>query len=142
MEGLNLVELVVVPLSAVAAALLGWVAKHVVAWLDAKTAWADGAMKDAVKARMLSAAELSVMAVEQTLVEKLKAAAQDGKLTADAAKQAAGAALNAATEILKAEGLELGKDITPKALEIAIEAAVARLKLDRLGVGEVVVGRA
>ena len=118
-------------------ALVGWLTRKGLNYLDAKTKFMDEAnqiqKKEAVKKRLAEAAELATMSTMQTYVDELKKGRADGKLTKEEAREALRRARETATGILKSEGIEVAREL----LYANLEAAVGRLKL---GVGRGVPG--
>ena len=114
-------------------AFVGWLTKKGLNYLDAKTKFMDEAnqiqKKDDVKKQVAEAAELATMSTMQTYVDELKVKNADGKLTKDEAKEALRKTKEAATAILKSEGIEVGKEV----LGATIEAVVSKLKGNQLG---------
>ena len=115
---------------------VGWLTRKGLSYLDAKTRFMDDAnqlqKKEALKRRTVEAVELAVRSTMQTYVDELKAKNADGKLTEDEAKEAFRKAREAATGILKSEGLQVAKE----ALSATIEAVVGSLKGGLKGPGK------
>ena len=110
------------------AALLAWLVKKGLAYLDAKTKILDGAdqiqRKEALKRRIAEVVQLTVRSTAQTYVDELKEKNADGKLTKDEAREAFKRTYQTALSVLKSEGLEAGREI----LSTTIEAVVGSLK--------------
>ena len=109
-------------------ALVGWLMKKGLNYLDSKTRFLDQASqlrkKEAIKGRIVEVTELAVRSTLQTYVDELKAKNADGKLTKDEAKEAFKKSYEAALSVLKAEGIEVGKEL----LSATIEAIVSSVK--------------
>jgi len=120
-------------LGSIITALIGWAAKKGVNYLDEKTKVLDEASelerKEAIKRRIVDTVTLVTRATMQTYVDEVKAKNEDGKLTKAEAAEALRRTVNKSLEILKRDGIEVGRDV----LEIVVEAVVGKLKADKKG---------
>jgi len=109
-------------------ALVGWLMKKGLNYLDAKTKFLDEAgqlkKKEAIKGRIVEVTELAVRSTMQTYVDELKERNADGKLTKDEAKEAFKKSYEAALGVLKSEGIDVGREL----LSATIEAIVGSIK--------------
>ena len=117
-------------LGSVITALIGWLAKRGVNYLDKKTEIMDEAskvqQKEAIKKRIVDIVTLAARSTMQTYVDAIKAGNEDGKLTKEEADEAFKRTADTALSILKEEGIEVGRDV----LDTVIEAVVGKLKTD------------
>ena len=123
----NLVLGILAALTPIVVALVGWLAKKGVDYLDKKTKYLDAAhqaaRKERLKQGLVDAAQAAVRAVEQTFVKEAKARSTDGKLTRKEAQEAFKLALRSTLSILGDEGKEIGKDL----LDATIESVVGQV---------------
>jgi hypothetical protein len=126
----TIIVAVITALGSVVTALVGWLARKGVNYLDQKTRVLDEASniqkKEAMKQRVIDVVTLAARATMQTYVEELKEKSADGKLTKEEAREAFKKTFNQALSILKQDGIEVTKDV----LSVAIEAVVGKLKLE------------
>jgi len=79
--------------------------------------------------RIVETVTLVTRATMQTYVDEVKAKNEDGKLTKAEAAEALRRTVNKSLEILKRDGIEVGRDV----LEIVVEAVVGRIKAEKKG---------
>ena len=124
----TIIVAVVTALGSVITALVGWLAKRGVDYLDKKTSVLDEASqlarKEALKERIVEVVTIAVRFTMQTFVDEAKAKSADGKLTAEERKEAFQKTFKTALDILKTEGIEVGKEL----LTAVIEAVVGGIK--------------
>lgn len=124
----TIIVAIVTALGSVVTALFGWLAKRGVNYLDKKTSVLDEASqlarKEALKNRIVEVATIAARSTMQTFVDDVKAGSADGKLTPDERKEAFRKTYTTALDILKSEGIEVGKEI----LTATIEAVVGGIK--------------
>jgi hypothetical protein len=120
-------------LGSIITALIGWAAKKGVNYLDEKTKVLDEASelerKEAIKRRIVDTVTLVTRATMQTYVDEVKAKNADGKLTKAEAAEALRRTVDKSLQILKRDGIEVGRDV----LEIVVEAVVGKLKDEKKG---------
>lgn len=115
-----------------AGALVVWLTKKVVEYIDAKTSWLDdtkdAAKKADIKARIVDFAGLAVRSTAQTYVDELKvsAKAKGGKLTKEERKFAFDKARDLLLAMLKEDGLDLVGEVSSIAVDAVIESVVRR----------------
>ncbi|MBW2147150.1 MAG: hypothetical protein JRI22_09040 [Deltaproteobacteria bacterium] len=123
----------VAALGSIITALIGWAAKKGVNYLDEKTKVLDEASeierKEAIKKRIVDTVTLVTRATMQTYVDEVKAKNEDGKLTKAEAAEALRRTVDKSLQILKRDGIEVGRDV----LEIVVEAVVGKIKDDKKG---------
>jgi hypothetical protein len=123
----TIIVAVIAALGSVITALVGWLAKRGVDYLDKKTSVLDEASqlarKEALKERIVEVVTIAVRSTMQTFVDELKAKSADGKLTPEERKEAFSKTYATALGILKSEGVEVGKEL----LGTTIEAVVGSL---------------
>lgn len=81
-------------------------------------------------ATLFAVVEVGVEGVQATYVDAIKDASRDGKLTDDEAKEALRKCKEYVITFLKAQGIDVIREYGHEALDMAIEAAVAKLKLN------------
>jgi hypothetical protein len=74
----------------------------------------------------VDAVTLAARATMQTYVDEVKARNADGKLTKEEAAEAFRRTVDQSLDLLKREGIEVGKDI----LAVVVEAVVGKLKVE------------
>ncbi len=120
-------------LGSVITALIGWLARKGVNYLDEKTKVLDEASelqrKEAIKNKIVDTVTLVARATMQTYVDEVKKRNADGKLTKEEASEAFKRTLDQSLDLLKQEGIEVGKDV----LGIVVEAVVGKLKVEKNG---------
>jgi len=123
----TIIVAVIAALGSVITALVGWLAKRGVDYLDKKTSVLDEASqlarKEALKERIVEVVTIAVRSTMQTFVDDIKAKSADGKLTPEERKEAFSKTYATALGILKSEGVEVGKEL----LGTTIEAVVGSL---------------
>jgi len=123
----TIIVAVITALGSVVVALIGWLAKRGVDYLDMKTSVLDDASqlakKEALKNRIVEVVTIATKATMQTFVDELKAKSADGKLTPEERKEAFSKTYATALGILRTEGIEVGKEL----LGTTIEAVVGSL---------------
>lgn len=126
-------------LGSIITAIVGWLAKRGMNYLDKKTDIMDEAskvqQKESIKKRIVDIVTLAARSTMQTYVDTIKAKNEDGKLTKEEANEAFKRTADTALSILKEEGIEVGRDV----LDTVIEAVVGKLRTDSknlLRVGE------
>jgi len=122
-------------LGSVITALIGWLVRKGVGYLDKKTKVLDEASevqrKEAIKNKVVDAVTLVARATMQTYVDEVKARNADGKLTKEDASEALRRTMDQSLELLQREGIEVGKDM----LGIVVEAVVGKLKTEKADSG-------
>lgn len=122
---------VVSALGSVLTALFGWLTRKGVNYVDLKTkALGEGLelqRREAVKERVVDAVTLAARATTQTYVDELKSSRADGRLTKEEAAEAFRRTMDRSGDLLKREGIEMGKDV----LGVVVEAVVGKLKGER-----------
>jgi vacuolar-type H+-ATPase subunit I/STV1 len=120
-------------LGSVITALIGWLARKGVTFLDEKTKVLDEASelqrKEAIKNKIVDTVTLVARATMQTYVDEVKAKNADGKLTKEEAAEAFRRTVDQSLDLLKREGIEVGKDV----LGVVVEAVVGKLKVEKNG---------
>ena len=120
-------------LGSIVTALIGWLARKGVNYVDKKTAVLDAAgqieRQEAIKHKIVETATLVARATMQTYVDEIKARNADGKLTKQEAAEAFRRTRDQSLDLLKREGVEVGRDI----LDVIVEAVVGKLKLEKNG---------
>ncbi len=120
-------------LGSVITALIGWLARKGVNFLDEKTKVLDEASelqrKEAIKNKIVDTVTLVARATMQTYVDEVKAKNADRKLTKEEAAEAFRRTVDQSLDLLKREGIEVGKDV----LGVVVEAVVGRLKVEKNG---------
>ena len=120
-------------LGSVITALIGWLARKGVNYLDEKTRVLDEASelqrKEAIKNKIVDTVRLVARATMQTYMDEVKKRNADGKLTKEEAGEAFRRTMEQSLELLKREGIEVGKDI----LGVVVEAVVGKLKVEKNG---------
>lgn len=121
-------------LGSVVTAIFGWLAKKGVNYVDTKTRLLDEETalfrKDAVKDRIVDTVTTVARATTQTYVDEMRDRSKDGKLSKEEASEAFRRTMDKSLELLKAEGIEVGKDV----LAVVVESAVAKLKGEKVPV--------
>lgn len=129
----SIVVALVGALGAAITALVGWLTKKGLNYLDAKTRFMDEAnliqRKETLKNRLAEVVEITARSTMQTYVDELKARNADGQLTREEAREAFRRTKDAALGILKSEGIQVGRDV----LYATIEAVVGGLKAKKPG---------
>jgi hypothetical protein len=129
----TIIVAVITALGSVITALLGWLARKGVGYLDKKTKVLDEAgelqRKEALKNKIVDTVTLVARATMQTYVDEVKAAKADGKLTKEEAAEAFRRTLDQSLELLRREGIEVGRDV----LGVIVEAVVGKLKTEKNG---------
>ena len=127
----TIVVAVITTLGSVAVALFGWLAKRGVEYVDAKTKVLDEASeierKETLKRKVVDTVTLVARATMQTYVDTVKEKNADGKLTKEEASEALKQTVDKSLELLRREGVEVGKDL----LGVVVEAVVGKLKLEQ-----------
>ena len=117
-------------LGSIVTALIGWLARKGVNFMDQKTKVLDEASalqrKEAIKNKIVDAVTLAARATMQTYVDEVKARNADGKLTKEEAAVAFRRTVDQSLDLLKREGIEIGKDV----LAVVVEAVVGKLKVE------------
>ena len=85
--------------------------------------------KEAIKNKIVDTVTLVARATMQTYVDEVKARKADGKLTREEAGEAFRRTLEQSLELLKSEGIEVGKDV----VGVVVEAVVGKLKVEKNG---------
>ncbi len=129
----TIIVAVIAALGSVITALIGWMARKSVNYVDKKTAVLDASSelqrKEAIKNKIVDTVTLVTRATMQTYVDEVKTRNADGKLTKEEAAEAFRRTLDQSLELLKREGIEVGKDI----LSVMVEAVVGKLKVEKNG---------
>jgi len=127
----TIIVAVITALGSVITALIGWLARRGVNYLDQKTKILDEAnkiqKKEAMKQRIIDVVTLVARSTMQTYVDELKEKSADGKLTKEEAREAFRRTFDKALSILKEDGIEVTKDM----LTVIVEAVVGKLKLEK-----------
>jgi hypothetical protein len=127
----TIIVAVIGALGSVITAVIGWLAKKGVNFLDKKTSIMDEASKvqkkEVIKQKIVDAVTLAARSTMQTYVDTIKAKNADGKLTKEEAKVAFNKTRDTALSILKDEGIEIGKEM----LGATVEAVVGKLKVEK-----------
>jgi hypothetical protein len=120
-------------LGSVITALIGWLARKGMNYLDEKTKILDEASeiqrKEAIKNKIVDTITLVARATMQTYVDEVKSRNADGKLTKEEAAEAFRRTVDQSLDLLKREGIEIGKDV----LGLTVEAVVGKLKVEKNG---------
>ena len=129
----TIIVAVIAALGSVITALIGWLARKGVNSMDQKTKVLDAATevqrKEAIKNKIVDTVTLVARATMQTYVDEVRARNADGKLTKEEAAEAFRRTLDQSLELLKRQGIEVGKDI----LAVMVEAVVGKLKVEKNG---------
>lgn len=129
----TIIVAVIAALGSIITALIGWMARKGVNYVDKKTKVLDAASeierKEAIKNRIVDTVTLVARATLQTYVDEVKARNVDGKLTKEEAAEAFRRTVAQSLDLLKREGIEVGKDI----LAVVVEAVVGKLKVEKNG---------
>ena len=129
----TIIVAVIAALGSVITALIGWLARKGVNFMDQKTKVLDAATevqrKEAIKNKIVDTVTLVARATMQTYVDEVRARNADGKLTKEEAAEAFRRTLDQSLELLKRQGIEVGKDI----LAVMVEAVVGKLKVEKNG---------
>lgn len=129
----TIIVAVIAALGSVITALIGWMARKGVNYVDKKTAVLDATTelhrKEAIKNKIVDTVTLVARATMQTYVDEVKARNADGKLTKEEAAEAFRRTVAQSLDLLKREGIEVGKDI----LAVVVEAVVGKLKVEKNG---------
>lgn len=127
----TIVVAVITTLGSVTVAMFGWLAKRGVDYVDAKTKVLDEASelerKESMKRKVVDTVTLVARATMQTYVDAVKERNADGKLTQEEASEAFKLTLDKSLELLRREGVEVGKDL----LGVVVEAVVGKLKTEK-----------
>ncbi|MBI2192013.1 MAG: hypothetical protein HYU36_08520 [Planctomycetes bacterium] len=127
----TIIVAVITALGSVITALFGWLARKGMNYLDEKTKVLDEAgelqRKEAIKSKIVDTVTLVARATMQTYVDNVKSRNADGKLTKEEAAEAFQRTVDQALELLKHEGIEVGKDV----LGLTVEAVVGKLKVEK-----------
>lgn len=127
----TIIVAVIGALGSVITAVIGWLAKKGVNFLDKKTSFMDEASKaqkkEVIKQKIVDAVTLAARSTMQTYVDAIKEKNADGKLTKEEAKEAFNKTRDTALFILKDEGIEIGKEM----LGATVEAVVGKLKVEK-----------
>ena len=127
----TIIVALITTLGSVAVALFGWLAKKGVDYVDAKTKVLDEASelerKETLKRKVVDTVTLVARATMQTYVDTVKAKNADGKLTKEEASEAFKQTVDKSLELLRREGVEVGKDL----LGVVVEAVVGKIKLEK-----------
>jgi hypothetical protein len=120
-------------LGSVITALIGWLARKGVEYVDSKTKVLDEAndlaRKESLKKKIIDTVTLVARATMQTYVDEVKARHADGKLTKEESAEAFRRTMDQALALLKQEGIEIGRET----LGVVVEAVVGKLKLEKNG---------
>jgi hypothetical protein len=131
----TIIVAVIAALGSIITALIGWMARKGVNYVDKKTQVLDAASetqrKEAIKNKVVDTVTLVARATMQTYVDEVKARNADGKLTKDEAAEAFRRTVDQSLDLLKREGIEVGKDL----LGVMVEAVVGKLKVEKNGSG-------
>jgi predicted RNA-binding protein associated with RNAse of E/G family len=118
----TIIVAVITALGSVITALIGWLARRGVNYLDQKTKILDEAnkiqKKEAMKQRIIDVVTLVARSTMQTYVDELKEKSADGKLTKEEAREAFRRTFDKALSILKEDGIEVTRDM----LTVIVEA--------------------
>jgi vacuolar-type H+-ATPase subunit I/STV1 len=129
----TIIVAVVTALGSVITALIGWLARKGVNFMDQKTKVLDEASelqrKEAIKNKIVDTVTLVARATMQTYVDEVKTRNADGKLTKEEAAEAFRRTVDQSLDLLKREGIEVGKDV----LGVVVEAVVGKLKVEKNG---------
>lgn len=127
----SVIVAVITALGSIITAIVGWLARKGVTYLDNKTKILDEASelqrKESLKARVVDTVTLAARATMQTYVDEIKARSADGKLTKDEATEAFSRTIDKTLDLLKDDGIEVGKET----LSTVVEAVVGKLKLEK-----------
>jgi hypothetical protein len=127
----TLIVTVISVLGAAITALVGWLTKKGVNFLDKKTSVLDAESeiqrKEAIKNKIVDTVTLVARSTMQTYVDEVKARKADGKLTRDEASEAFRRTFDQSFDLLKREGIDVGKDV----LGVVIEGVVGKLKAEK-----------
>jgi hypothetical protein len=129
----TIVVAAITALGSVITAIFGWLARKGMNYLDEKTKVLDEASelqrKEAIKNKIVDTVTLVARATMQTYVDEVKAKNADGKLTKEEAAEAFRRTVDQSLDLLKREGIEVGKDV----LGLTVEAVVGKLKVEKNG---------
>lgn len=129
----TIIVAVVAALGSVITALIGWLARKGVNFMDQKTKVQDEASdlqrKESIKNKIVDTVTLVARATMQTYVDEVKTRNADGKLTKEEAGEAFRRTMEQSLELLKQEGIEVGKDV----VSVIVEAVVGKLKTEKNG---------
>ena len=127
----TIIVTIITTVGSVVTAIIGWLAKKGVNYLDQKTKFMDEAgkeqQKETIKKKIVDAVTLAARSTMQSYVDEVKARNADGKLTKEEAKEAFDKTCEKALSILKDEGMEVGKEL----LGTTVEAVVGKLKTEK-----------
>ena len=129
----TVVVALITAMGSIVTALIGWLARKGVNYVDRKTKVLDEASelqrKEAIKNKIVDTVTLVARATMQTYVDEVKARKADGKLTKEEASEAFRRTLDKSIELLRRDGIEVGRDV----LGIMVEAVVGKLKTEKNG---------
>lgn len=97
------------------------------------SAWVKSKVSDSHAtfiANLYNIVEAGVLGVKQTYTDVVKAASADGKLTEDEVKEAKARCRQFVIDHFKAQGVDILKEYGHAALDMLIEAVLARFKMD------------
>ena len=118
-------------------ALIGWLARKGVDYVDHRTQLLDETgeiqRKEAIKQRIVDTVTLVARATMQTYVDTVKAQHADGKLTPEEAAEAFRRTRDQAQALLARDGVDVGREV----LDVVVEAVVSQLKGERPGAPDV-----
>jgi len=127
----TIIVAVITAMGSVVTALVGWLAKRGVDYVDLKTKALDEASelerKESLKRKVVDTVTLVARATMQTYVDEVKARNADGKLTKEEASEAFRQTVDKSLELLRREGVEVGRDL----LGVVVEAVVGKLKTEK-----------
>lgn len=127
----TIIVAVITTLGSIIVALIGWLTRKGVNYLDEKTKILDEAnevqKKESIKQKIVDVVTMVTRSTMQTYVDELKEKNADGKLTKEESAEAFRRTFDKAMSILKEEGIEVTKEI----LTIIVEAVVGKLKLEK-----------
>ena len=136
-QTVTIIVAVIAALGSTMTALIGWLAKRGVNYIDEKTKILDEASeiqrKETIKNKIVDTVTLVARSTMQTYVDEIKAKNEDGKLTKAEAGEAFRRTLDKSIELLRKDGVEVGRDV----LEIVVEAVVGKIKSEKKQAGEV-----
>ena len=129
----TIIVAVITALGSAITALIGWLARKGMNYVDKKTKVLDEASqvqrKEAIKSKIVDTVTLVARATMQTYVDEVKTRKADGKLTKEEASEAFKRTIDQSLDLLKQEGIEVGKDL----LGVVVEAVVGKLKVEKNG---------
>jgi|GEM_PF-6920212 len=127
----TIIVAVIAALGSAITALIGWLARKGMNYVDKKTKVLDEASqvqrKEAIKSKIVDTVTLVARATMQTYVDEVKTRKADGKLTKEEASEAFKRTIDQSLDLLKQEGIEVGKDL----LGVVVEAVVGKLKVEK-----------